>query len=478
MNIKGKLFKIGILYTLFNLLDKGLNFLIIPILTRQMAIREYGELSVYQAWVTLLPVFLGLSIWGTYKIMQTRLNPEERTKYINSMLWLVVLVYGVVLFLLVLLKLFISINSLTILALIHSLMATLIYIKRDYYMMEVNIVKRVAVTNIPNVLINVLTLLLIFSINNSAFNIRIFLLVGINLIYGLIILLSSLIENNFKVETKYWKEGLNYSIPLIFHGVSMVILSISDRFMLKHYLTSKEVGIYSLAYTIGMMPNIIVTPFENIWIPYFTKNLKASNEKLINSMMGKYIYIVSCIIGGMMVISPFTLRILGGEKYLGSTNLLPILLLSYYVIFTYSLAVNIEYYYGSTKSIAKNTSIAAILNIFLNLLFIPRLGILGAAITTLVSYLVSLIFHVKDAENLNKKISLKGSLIMPYIFMTLTTLNCLYNNGLVFKFMIEGLLILIYTYFIFKRSKNERNNIGRWLRNKALPDNKGNFKTN
>ncbi len=61
------------------------------------------------------------------------------------------------------------------------------------------------------------------------------------------------------------KSALNYSLPLILHSIGSYIISFSDRFIILYYLDVKQVGIYAVAYQIGMIMSFINNSFNQAW---------------------------------------------------------------------------------------------------------------------------------------------------------------------------------------------------------------------
>lgn len=76
-----------------------------------------------------------------------------------------------------------------------------------------------------------------------------------------------------------------------------------------------------------------------------------------------------------------------------AVNIMPILSCSIFMLFLYPLFVSIELFHENNKLTAVGSVSAALLNILLNMIFIPRFGYEAAAYTTLVSYMLLTFFH-------------------------------------------------------------------------------------
>ena len=117
---------------------------------------------------------------------------------------------------------------------------------------------------------------------------------------------------------------------------------------------------------------------------------------------------------GLILISPEILKLLAPSAYWKGIILIPPLVLSNFVIFAYTMYVNIEYYYEKTIVITVNTIIAAGMNIVLNGLYIPKFGYTAAAYTTLFSYAVSFALHHSVCHQVN---IISGNAIYLIIFI-------------------------------------------------------------
>lgn len=106
-------------------------------------------------------------------------------------------------------------------------------------------------------------------------------------------------------------------------------------------------------------------------------------------------------------------------------KVIPPIVLSNYLIFIYTLYVNVEHYYKKTVFISINTIIAAVVNIALNYFFILQWGYVGAAYTTLMSYGLSLILHCIYSRRLNDRVIPFKIIVLPSIMIVAVVL-CFY----------------------------------------------------
>ena len=104
--------------------------------------------------------------------------------------------------------------------------------------------------------------------------------------------------------------------------------------------------------------------------------------------------LLGCIVGiGCISIAPEAIYILGGEPYMDGVWCVIPMVLGVIVQYIYSQYVIIEMHLKKTIYVSIGTGIAAVVNIVLNIIFIPIYGFVAAAYTTLISYLVLLVIH-------------------------------------------------------------------------------------
>ncbi len=187
------------------------------------------------------------------------------------------------------------------------------------------------------------------------------------------------------------KEILSFSWPLSLTGVTFIFVSKTDKILLGYYLTSKEVGIYSPALVIASLMVFVSMAFKYIFLPtvseYFSRNNLSSMESLFKSTSKWIFLIVFPIFIFILIFSRDILTLLFGSEYAGGYLALIILSLGISVNVFAGTAGNILVGGGRTRMNLVCEIIAAVCNIVLNIILIPRFGITGAALGTGFSYL-------------------------------------------------------------------------------------------
>jgi O-antigen/teichoic acid export membrane protein len=213
------------------------------------------------------------------------------------------------------------------------------------------------------------------------------------------------------------KQYLKYGIPLIPTGISLWMIMFSDRYVISYYMEFSNVGVYSAAYNVGFLFFMIVELFDFVLMPTIAKFYDEGNVEKVKTYLRFVfkIYLLLAIpaIVGLSFLSKqilvfFTTAQIAENGWL----ITPIIAISslfsgLFVIYDKPLRMS-----KKTSKIGLIVTITAILNLLLNFGLIPRYGILGAAIATLISYCFSasiiIIFSVKEMKfGINPHILLK-----------------------------------------------------------------------
>lgn len=451
--------KAATLYFIGNVCNKAIAFMTMPIFTRLLTTEEYGLASTYLSVVAILGTFITLCIGNTVRNafvdMQKKLD-----EYISSIFFfsiLSALLWGVLFFTI---SLFFNLqlsNWLVITAVLQAFMTCIIDTILVRYMMEVNYVKRTSLLAIPNVLVAALSVVLILKLPENKHFGRIFAYFIVYLFVGLYYLIKQFCRGKKFVSKEYWKYGLTLSVPLIFHGLSLVILAQADRTMITVLRNASETGIYSLVYNFSMVANAITTSMENVWIPWFTMQMRSQNRKVIQKNSVKYINFVTILIAMIILVAPEILKIMAEKEYWSGIYMIPPIVLASFFVFLTSFLINLEYYYKKTKNTAVSTLVSAIVNLILNYLFIPKYGAIAAAYTTVVAYIVNFIMHYCFSRKLERElfhikifcipiIGMALVTIFSYVFMPLWYIRWLLS-------VILGIVILKFNWSVIKNLK-------------------------
>ncbi len=189
-----------------------------------------------------------------------------------------------------------------------------------------------------------------------------------------------------------------FAHSFLYYGIFLIILDQADKFIIQYFHGSSEVGIYSACYRIGMIMNLVISGFRTAWIPFFMNLKEEENNKEIFSKIFSYFsyagmlfFLAIALFGNTIVEFKFGSFSLLDQKYWNGMVILPYILLSYF-FFGWFTNVNIaSYFENKIRYLIISSGIGAVFNIVLNFVLIPHYSIIGAAISTMVSYLIMFI---------------------------------------------------------------------------------------
>lgn len=207
---------------------------------------------------------------------------------------------------------------------------------------------------------------------------------------GFYLIFTILSQVKFSFQISYLIKMLKYGLPFIPTEIAMFILNWSDRYFLRIYNTVQSIGIYALAYKIAMIIVVLVThPFNLVWAAYMFEIEKKQNSKELYARIATYYMFVLILIGLFLcVYAKEIITIIAPPSYLKAYKVIPLLVMS--MIFMTSVAVLRTGILVTRKTsyLPIMVGLAAIINIFLNFLLIPKYEIEGAAIATAISFFV------------------------------------------------------------------------------------------
>jgi O-antigen/teichoic acid export membrane protein len=198
---------------------------------------------------------------------------------------------------------------------------------------------------------------------------------------------------NGKVSGSLWKKLILFGLPFVPSGLSSMIIELSDRYMLEWFDGLEAVGLYSAGHKLGIFMMLIVMAFRFAWQPFFLQKHDDPNApELFSKIMTWFVFLMTIV---FLLVSFFIKEIVSfeifgryiiAESYWSGIVVVPLILAAYlfngiYINFHPSI-----FYTGKTWVISIVVAIAAAINVGLNLILIPQIGMVGAGISSLSAY--------------------------------------------------------------------------------------------
>jgi O-antigen/teichoic acid export membrane protein len=199
----------------------------------------------------------------------------------------------------------------------------------------------------------------------------------------------------WKLPKGLYSQILKFGLPYIPAGLAGMAMQVIDRPIVKALTNDATLGIYQLNYRLGIFMMLIVGMFDYAWRPFFLNHAHDEDAKKLFSKVFTYFTLGMMVI--FLTVSLFIddivrMKIAGRQffppVYWQGTPIVPWVLLAYVFTGAYTCFVVGVYLEKKTKYLPFVTGAGALVNVGANFLLIPRLGILGAALSTLFSYIV------------------------------------------------------------------------------------------
>lgn len=175
--------------------------------------------------------------------------------------------------------------------------------------------------------------------------------------------------------------------PAVLGVLTLRIVDLSDRFLLRYFMGDDAVAVYQATYKLGMAILLIVGAFRLAWQPFYVDVYKNKDHQAIfGRVLTYYVWIGLWGVLGILVLRREMMLVMVDPSYRHMGIIIPIIALGYFFYGVYLYMLAGLFLKERTRSIPLITFFAALINFGLNLIFIPRWGELGAAITTIFAY--------------------------------------------------------------------------------------------
>lgn len=272
-----------------------------------------------------------------------------------------------------------------------------------------------------------------------------------------LVLWSIIVWKGRRIDRDCIRYAAGISIPLIPHALSGIILGSSDRIMITSLVGADSTALYTVAYQVSLLANLLWTSMNQAWAPWLYDSIHDDKREQIDRNSRIYLGVFALLVIGVLLVTPEAMLVIGGKGYYEARYVMPPVIYGCAFQFVYGMYVNIEIYSKKTALISMGTVSAAALNVALNAVFIPRYGYIAAAYTTLVGYAALFAFHLLIVRT---RISHLGNLYsLKFIFSVLAGLGAcsavslfLYRNQVI-RYIVLLLYCIGMAVFVLRNRK-------------------------
>ena len=200
-------------------------------------------------------------------------------------------------------------------------------------------------------------------------------------------------------DKRLFKEMIAYSAPLIINNISWWVVQSSDKLMVEFFISGAALGLYTVASKIPALINVITSIFSQSWGISSIKEYDSTKDtSFYSNVFSLYSFAVfffcACL---LLIIKPFMIIYVGAD-FFEAWKFVPWLLVaaSFSAVSAYYGAI-----YGALKksvNVMLSTLFSAGINIALNFVLIPTIGIMGATTATAVAYVFIALYRMFDTR--------------------------------------------------------------------------------
>jgi len=379
-----------------DILIKASSFILIPVYLKLLTQTEFG---LYNYLISIVVFFSQILNFGLY-LAQSKIYPDTESEG-----------RGKFLFSLHVLLLFLLLTSLAIiygfnidrylisllfkgsfnyqfyrfpmlLAIVASVYSFMLY----NYLLSAEKIKIVQRYNLLRlILLNTIVLAVLFYVKGDKVNMRFIITYTIEIILIISFAFQCIKEMVPSLDYQVMLRSAKIGFPIMVSAICGIVIGFGDKYFLQRKAGFVDLSVYYLAFSVANIIPMIFNTLQNIWLPIFLrekeleKNIKLT-KKMVKRVFG--IFIILSIGMILFIIGALYIHLID-SRYNKVIYVLPVLLLSLSIESTSHLLVNYITYFEQTYILPIISVILGIISITLNIVFISRYGLYGAAYSSL-----------------------------------------------------------------------------------------------
>ncbi|MDA9963265.1 oligosaccharide flippase family protein [Gammaproteobacteria bacterium] len=389
------------IYSIGNILTRGISFFLVPLYTRYLTPEEYGLIDFFMIFGSIISLTIALEInQAVVRFYQDAETKKEKMQIVSSAFVFTILVYFIYLFL----------------SLIYSNSLTVFFLDDIAYKQTFIIASMAIASNglffftsgqlrwqiLPkqSVAVSIIHLLILASVASYLLiieNLKVDSIFIAQIVANIIGTLMSIYftRENYRVVFVYKKfiELISFSYPLVLSSAGVFVSLYIDRIIIKELLGMSELGIYGVACRFAAMASIIMFAFQSSLTPLIYKNYKSpETPRSISKLFDFFVIFAITFVCGSFLFSKDLIMLMTTKDYYYAAFLIPQLVIGILFANMYLFAPGLAIA-KRVKTIASVSVAGACINAFLNIIMIPSLGLMGASLATMLSSIIAFSIH-------------------------------------------------------------------------------------
>lgn len=215
-----------------------------------------------------------------------------------------------------------------------------------------------------------------------------------------------------------FRAGIVFGMPLVVYEFAFAVLGSADRFLVRYFLGPDALGFYSVAYGLAQHANdLLLAPLILALFPIYMRIWTSSGAEKTIEFLTVTLDLFLMTAAGVFAVTLASARplvvLLASSKYAGADRLIPVLLAGLLIYATYVFVAAGLLIHKRTLEMAGLLVLSAVINIGLNCLLLPYMGLNGSALATLLSYALCILL-LASASNRLLPLRIKLSFLARY----------------------------------------------------------------
>lgn len=424
------LLKNTVIFSIGNFGTKIISFFLVPLYTNILTTREYGTVDlIYTIGMVLVPL-LTLNIGES--IMRFALDKDADCDKIMST-GITILIFGAIIGLLILpiANLFESVSNYSIYIYLYTLTLAFSQIFLCYLRGKEFLLKYSIGNIIQSLTIAIFNIIFLIGMKKGIEGyLMAYILANVCTgLYGFWAGKVNLVIKKYSIDIELSKNMIKYSVVLIPNSFMWWIMNSSDRMMVSAMISVTANGVYAVAYKIPTLLSTITTIFNQAWsYSAIREDESEDKEEYNNRVYDNLVTIVIVVATGLLMIMKPFLSVYVGKEYYTAWHYVPYLIVGFVFMTLGSFIATSYTVHKDSMGFLISGTVGAIINLILNFILIPMMGVSGAAFATCISYFGVFVYRIKDTQKYIKLRVFKRKQICGYALLILSAMTCYLDN--------------------------------------------------
>jgi O-antigen/teichoic acid export membrane protein len=185
---------------------------------------------------------------------------------------------------------------------------------------------------------------------------------------------------------------LAFGIPLVLSGLSYLVVNYGDRFMVSFFMGIEALGLYAAAYAVGSLPIVLLATIDYVMFPAIAAEWNSGRTeeatRQVDVMLQGLVILLVPIVAGLAVLARPILATIATEAAGEAGPVALVVAIGFAVFYVGIVGERVLILANYPRTVTAIYSALMVVNAVLNLLLIPRWGLIGAATSTLLSFVL------------------------------------------------------------------------------------------